>query len=141
MPTSRPRKPLGRAKRKPGPKPKNPSAKRDDANVINAPDQKKPAPESNVSTTSASLAVTATANQVMSEKTVPPTSESLACAPVVSFDVKMNVAEHSIQDTPAPTARPMLENSNKKSAIEVAVDPAQQFSFLALRGRKMMLRW
>ena len=127
---------MGRAKRKPGPKPKKPSAKRDDANVINDPDQKKPAPESNVSMTSASLAVTATANQVMPHKTVPPTSESLACAPVVSFEVK-----HSIQDTPASTARPMLENSNQKSAIEVAVDPAQQFSFLALRGRKMMLRW
>ena len=141
MPTSRPRKPLGRAKRKPGPKPKKPPARRDDANVSNDPDQKKPAPESNVSTTGASLACTATANQVMSEKTIPPTSESLACAPVVSVDVKMNVAVHSIRDTPAPTARPMLENSNKKSAIERAVDPAQQFSSLASRGRKMMLRW
>ena len=141
MPTSRPRKPLGRAKRKPGPKPKKPSGKRDAANVISDADQKKPCPEPNVSMTSPTRAVTVTANQVISEKTTPTTIESLACALVVPFEVKMNVAEQSIQDTPASTARPMCENSNKTCAIEVAVDPVQQVRLLALRGRKMMSRW
>ena len=129
-------------------------------------DQQKPAPESKVSMTSASLAIAAPANQVMSKKTLPLTSESLAGAPdesnvamtsaslavaatanqvmpekTLPLDDRKNDAKQYALVTQAPTARPMLENSNKKSANEVALDPAQQVSVLALQGRKMMLRW